>query len=140
MSTQIIRKPWQAKKLAEMIVAMEIPESGIEFRWGAPRRTNKQNNYLWGVVYKTLARGLSEEYGTLVMPETAHKLCKKFFMPRVDSGVEDKEGNPIFVEMSTTELCKSGEEQAFQDYIIQIQHLGASKGIYIPDPNEEQQQ
>ena len=41
------------------------------------------------------------------------------------------------VDMSTTELCRSGSEQSFQDYIIQIQELAAKKGIYIADPSEE---
>ena len=41
------------------------------------------------------------------------------------------------VPMSTTELCRSGNEDSFQDYLIQIQELAAKKGIYIPDPCEE---
>ena len=40
------------------------------------------------------------------------------------------------VDMSTTELCRSGNEDSFQDYILQIQELASKKGIYIPDPNE----
>jgi hypothetical protein len=104
----------------------------VEIRWGPPRRSNKQNNYLWGVVYKTLAEGMSEQHKALVTLEMVHELCRQYFAPRVDVP-----GTGQTVPMSTTELCRSGNEDSFQDYVVQIQELGAKKGIYISDPNEE---
>ena len=115
---------------------LRIPKDAypVEVRWGKPRRTNKQNAYLWGVVYKTLAEGMSEISGELVRPEWMHQLCKEHFMPRIHVPGTEKT-----IPMSTTELCKSGNEQAFSDYVTQIQELAAHKGIYIPSPNEHQE-
>jgi hypothetical protein len=104
----------------------------VEVRWGPPRRSNKQNRYLWGVVYKTLAEGMSEQYHALVTSEMVHDLCRQHFAPRVEVP-----GTGLTVPMSTADLCRSGNEDSFQDYVTQIQELGAKKGIYIEDPNEE---
>ena len=109
----------------------EIPKGGMEFIWRKPRRTNPQNRYLWGVVYKTLAEGMTEQSEQLVKPEWVHELCKQYFAPRIGVPGTDKT-----VPMSTTELCRSGNEDSFQDYVTQIQQLAAAKGIYIPDPQE----
>jgi len=88
------------------------------------------------VVYRTLSDGLTEHYQVPITPNKAHKLMKKFFMPHVDSGLQDKNGEPIMLEMSTTELCRSGSESSFQDYVERVQEFAAHKGIYIPDPGE----
>ena len=48
----------------------------IEVRWGPPRRTNKQNAYLWGVVYERLAAGMSEYYNAHITADHMHELCK----------------------------------------------------------------
>ena len=108
-----------------------LPKGGMEFIWRKPRRTNKQNRYLWGVVYKTLAEGMTEQSSQLVKPKWVHELCKQYFAPRIGVPGTDKT-----IPMSTTELCRSGNEESFQDYVMQIQKLAVAKGIYIPDPNE----
>jgi len=108
-----------------------VPDSGLEVTLAPPKRTNRQNAYLWGVVYKTLAEGMSEQAREIVKPKWVHELCKEHFMPRIDVPGTNKT-----VPMSTTELCRSGNEDSFQDYVTQIQALGAAKGIFIPDPNE----
>lgn len=88
------------------------------------------------MVYRTLSEGLSEQYEKRISPDYCHRLMKKFFMPQIDTGIIDKHGAPVMVEMSTTELCRSGDG-GFMDYVERIQEFAAHKGIYIPDPNED---
>ena len=131
MNNWIIKHPGGWENLFVFLRQIELSKP-VEVRWGPPRRTNKQNKYLWGVVYKTLAEGLSEIHSQHITSDHVHELCKKHFMPQiVIPGIEQS------VPMSTTELCRSGNEDSFQNYVLQIQELGAKKGIYIPDPNED---
>ncbi len=88
-------------------------------------RSNEQNAYLWGVVYKTICDHLSgwdaddvheyflgEHYGW----ETLEGLGRKRLKPIRRSS-----------RLSTTE---------FSDHVAFIQRAMAEKGVYIPDPNE----
>ena len=110
----------------------EIPKAGLEIIWRRPRRSNKQNAYLWGVVYERLAAGLSNHYQKHITAKMIHEICKDAFMPRYTvPGIERE------VPMSTTDLTRNGNEESFQDYVLQIQEMAARKGIYIPDPGEE---
>ena len=127
----IIRETSDWEGCFRFLRRMDIPKSGLEIKWGPPKRSNKQNRYLWGTVYKTLADGLSELHKAHITPEDMHKVCKDSFMPRYEIP-----GLKKMVPMSTTELCRSGNEVSFQDYVTQIQQLAAERGIYILDPNE----
>lgn len=131
MKSRVIYKPGQWQGLLRFLPSLDLP---CEVTWGPPRRTNAQNRYLWGVVYKTLAEELSERHNAHITPDYVHRLCKKYFMPKITVPGINQE-----VDMSTTELCRSGNEKSFQNYVLQIQQLGAAKGIYIPDPGEDQQ-
>ena len=131
MNSMIIRRPEQWQKFIQFIQQVEIPKAGLEIIWRTPRRSNQQNRYLWGVVYKTLSEGLSDLHKERITPDHCHALCKKYFMPKLEIP-----GIKKLVDMSTTELCRSGNEESFQDYVLQIQQLAAERGIYIPDPNE----
>jgi len=131
MGNMIIRNTEQWSDCFRFLQRVDIPKSGLEITWRTPRRSNQQNKYLWGVAYKTLAEGYSDYYKEHITSDHMHALCKKHFMPKIEvPGIKQT------VTMSTTELCRSGNENAFQDYIIQIQSLAAHKGIYIPDPTE----
>ena len=93
------------------------------------KRSTSANAYLWGVVYPTIIKEaalegwnaddlheffLGEHFGW----ETIEGFGRRRMKPvRRSSG------------LSTTE---------FQDYIAHIQRIMAEKGVYIPDPNEEQ--
>ena len=130
MSSTIVTHASQWPPLFTFFQKMDLKKP-VEVRWGPPRRSNKQNRYLWGCVYKTLAEGLSELHKAHITSDQVHELCRKYFMPTVKvPGIEQD------VPMSTTELCRSGNEDSFQDYVEQIQALAATKNIYIPDPNE----
>ena len=116
----------------ENLKGQPIPKGGMEILWRKPKRTNTQNRYLWGVVYKTLAEGLSDQYKERITPDYVHRLCKKYFMPKIEvPGIRQ------MVDMSTTELCRGGNEDSFQEYVLRLQEFAAKKGIYIPDPQED---
>jgi hypothetical protein len=119
-------------RFLENLKGQPIPKGGMELLWRKPRRSNRQNRYLFGVVYKTLSEALSKQYQAHITPEMVHGLCREYFMPRVDVP-----GTGKSIPMSTTQLCRSGETESFQDYVLQIQEFAAKKGIYIQDPNEE---
>lgn len=132
MNSDVAKTGIQMQAITNFLLRIPAEQYPIEVRWGRPRRTNRQNRYLWGVVYKTFAEGMSEQSGELVKPEWIHDLCRQHFLPRFKVPGTDKT-----VPMSTTDLCRSGNEQAFQDYVEQIMALAAHKGIFIPDPDPE---
>jgi hypothetical protein len=89
-------------------------------------RSNEQNAYLWGVVYRTILQHLPgwdaddlHEYflGECFGWETLEGLGRKRLKPVRRSS-----------RLSTTE---------FSDYVGFIQRAMAEKGIYVPDPGEE---
>lgn len=131
MNRQTAHSAREMQRIAGILANLPEESYPVEVSWGPPRRTNAQNAYLWGVVYKTFAEGLGDKAGQVVKPEWVHELCKQHFMPRHAVPGTDKT-----VPMSTTELCRSGNEGSFQEYVEQIQALAAHKGIFIPDPKE----
>lgn len=86
------------------------------------KRSNSQNNYLWGVVYKIPADSLGWELDDM------HEFCKLKFNP-IHKQIKDKE---VIVPGSTTAL----NTIQFMDYVDKIKRFFAEYDIYIPDPNE----
>lgn len=82
-------------------------------------RSDNQNRYLWGVVYKILG----EELGYL--PEEIHDAMKlKFLIVH---------GNKIATLKSTTELST----KEFEEYVFNIRQWASMElQINIPEPNE----
>ena len=132
MTSRVIHHPIGMAGICHVLQSIPSEQYPLEVAWGKPKRTNKQNRYLFGVVYKTLAEGMSEQYNAYITPEMVHELCKQHFMPRIEVP-----GTGQSIPMSTTDLCRSGNEESFQTYVLQIQELAARKGIFIPDPGEE---
>ena len=127
----IIRNPRAWDSLFTFLRGMDLAKP-VEIRWGPPKRTNPQNRYLNGVVYRDFARGLMDLGKGPVDRDGIHYICKEQFMPRVPVGTTGRTR-----PMSTTELCRSGNEDAFQDYVEQIKELASTAyNIYIPDPME----
>ena len=126
--------PKQMKGITDFLLSLPAEQYPLEVEWHKPRRTNAQNRYLNGVVYRDFANGLMEKGYGLVDRDGIHHICREQFMPRVPIGDTGKTR-----PMSTTELCKSGNENSFQDYVEKIQHLATHYGIYIKDPNEQDQ-
>ena len=97
----------------------------LEKCWEAARpkekmtRSDKQNRYMWGVVYKIIG----DEVGYL--PEEIHQLMGKQFLAYESKG-------EMFVK-STTKL-KTGEMEA---YLENVRRFAAMElGCVVPLPNE----
>lgn len=87
-------------------------------------RSNPQNSYLWGVVYKTI----SDETGYTC--EELHELFKDSFLPHklVTIGNRSVRVTPSTTELSTVD---------FEEYINTIcQYSAETIGVAIPMPNE----
>jgi hypothetical protein len=90
-----------------------------------PNRSNNQNRYLWGVVYKVI----SMELGYSV--NEVHELCKYQF------GIKKLlkipfDGFGIDAPLSTTEY----DTKEMTDYIEAIRLFYHENGIHIPEANE----
>ena len=83
------------------------------------RRSNRQNRYLWGVVYKLLA----EHTGHTV--DEVHDACKaKFCAPKEVCGV--------MVSGDT----KSLDTVELEEYAMRVRVWCSELGLYVPKPNE----
>lgn len=99
----------------------KCPYCKLSFSSGEPR-SNRQNRYLWGVVYKLI----SDEVGH--SPEEIHEILKDKFLPKHKIEIGNlKEEVPV----STKELTTAD----FNEYIETIQRFAAEQlSIVIPDP------
>lgn len=90
---------------------------------GGKIRSDRQNRYLWGIVYQILA----DETGHST--EEIHAFCRRF-LPRVFVTVGSVEEE---VEKSTTSLTTS----EFEDYTLRVRVFAAQElQCQIPLPNE----
>lgn len=92
-------------------------------------RSNPQNAYLWGVVYKLIADHVGDDVDSI------HEEMKTRFIPKhVERiNVETGEVEELTVAGSTRKLTT----QEFSDYVESIQRWAASfLGLVIPDPGE----
>lgn len=94
---------------------------------GRETRSNQQNKYLWGCVYKTLAQS---EIG--YTEEEWHEMCKYKYL-RKHYVVGDEE---IDVGSTTTKLTTI----EFEEYVENIRRWGATLGVNILLPNEPQRE
>ena len=86
-------------------------------------RSNQQNRYLFGVIYKII----SEELGYTI--EEIHELCRKRFLCKVIMVNE----NEVVIPRSTTEL----NTIEMEEYLTEIRTFAAvNLGLFIPEPNE----
>lgn len=92
----------------------------------AARRSDEQNRYLWGVVYKTICDSL--EGWTA---QDVHDYCLgEHFGWETLEGFGKKKIRPLRRSSKLTKI-------EFMDYVAFIQQRMAEHGIYIPDPNEQ---
>lgn len=104
----------------------------------AKRRTQRQNRYLWGVVYKTIADNDPGFFGSegaeakirgagLSMCDVVHEYCKRCFLTPVILPV----GGGLFLAPSTTKLSR----QDFNLYVEAIRRWAAMElQVFVPDP------
>jgi len=115
--------PYNQDQLIQAFKKLSGKRAEITVRPETKSRTNEQNRYLWGVVYKYI----SEEIG--YEPEQVHELMKFKFL-KIEILVK---GNPETVIRSTTDL--STEE--FNQYVERIVRWAAEfLSVSIPEPNE----
>lgn len=86
-------------------------------------RSERQNKYLWGVVYKLL----SDYFG--YTPDEMHELMKQKFAPKKEKKMGDE---ILLIPCSTTELLTIN----FNEYLEQIKQFGAEHNVIIPDPEK----
>lgn len=87
-----------------------------------PNRSNNQNRYLWGVVYKLI----SDEIGHT--PEECHEIFKARFLPKYIVEVGNIKET---ISLSTTSL----DTVEFKEYINKVVRFAAEQlSIVIPDP------
>lgn len=102
------------------------------------KRTQRQNKYLWGVVYKYLVDNdpgyfCNEETERLLkgrgiaMNEIVHEFCKAQFLPPLELAI----GGVMKITKSTAKLNR----QEFNDYVENIRRWAANElQVFIPDP------
>jgi hypothetical protein len=101
-------------------------------------RSDRQNRYLNGVAYKLLGDAIGYE-----RDEVSEFMCGLYWGWR-DKKVPKKPSNPLGVESvpirtTTTDGGKRSvlSKLEFAEYVAFVQRFGASKGIYIPDPDPD---
>lgn len=90
-----------------------------------PTRSDQQNRYLWGVVYKTICEHLD---GWTSDDVHEYMLGEHFGWQEI-SGLGRRRIKPL---RRSSRLNK----QEFADYIAFIQRRMAEHGVYVPDPGE----
>lgn len=102
------------------------------------KRTQRQNRYLWGVVYKTIVDNDPGFFGNeeteallknarLSMADVIHEFCKQCFLPPVHVAV----GEGMVLSPSTTRMTR----REFNAYVEDIRRWAAdSLQVFIPDP------
>ena len=109
-------------------------------------RTQSQNKYLWGVVYKYI---IDNENGALFSEkmdsyladkpiskaEIVHGLMKNKFLTRLEFEIYGSDTLSHNVRM--TPSTKKLDTKQFTDYVEQVRmHAMSEWGVYIPDPHE----
>lgn len=98
----------------------------IEVKLEKARRSLSQNDYLWGVVYKTIALETGHTENEV------HEYLKRVCLPPRFTKIMGKE---IKLPASTTELNKA----EFGEYIEKIRAEVAPMGIAIPEANNKEE-
>lgn len=103
-------------------------------------RTDRQNRYLWGVVYQTIANedvgffnseinALQLHSAGLKLTDLIHAFYKQMFLKR--KAIQFNDSIAISIEASTSNLSAL----EFARYVKEIQrHASLHFNIYIPDP------
>lgn len=97
----------------------------VEVHEHKPTRSDQQNRYLWGVVYKTICEHLD---GWTAEDVHEYMLGEHFGWQEI-SGLGRRRIKPL---RRSSKLNK----QEFADYIAFVHRRMAEHGVYIPDPND----
>lgn len=110
------------------------------------KRTQRQNRYLWGVVYKTIADNDPGFFGNedtvealrtagLTVQDAVHEYCKRMFLRGETLWLPVDEcgdfGEDFFVRKSTRKLSR----REFHEYVENIRRWAAEGlQVFVPDP------
>lgn len=100
----------------------------VEVSEWKPLRSEQQNAYLWGVVYRTILDSGLREQGWTADDVHEYLLGEHFGWVELE-GLGRRRLKPI---RRSSRLNK----QEFSDYIAFIQRTMAEKGVYVPDADE----
>lgn len=119
-------------KFTEAIKSLTNGRYSITIEKVYSKRSNPQNSYLWGIVYKLVYEGLIEAgyEKTDINIEWVHDYCKKTFLK---NDIVNKDGEVLEGVLSTTALTTV----QFMQYLSDIQKWASEYlSINIPDPGE----
>ena len=104
----------------------------VTVKEGRPTRSNAQNRYLWGVVYKTIAIHLSDLTGEVYEDWHIHEYYKdKFLSKKKHFIIGDEESE---IEIGSTRRLNTKEFEEFTENIRR--HAAEFLELSIAEPNE----
>jgi len=120
------------KMLQDVIKSFEGKTITITIEKAKKKRSNPQNNFLWGIVYPVMQQALKDA-GNLMPINDVHELLKLRFLKETIM-LNEQTGEVIERVKSTTELSTTG----FMDYIAEIQSFAMEYfNTTIPNPTDD---
>lgn len=120
-------------ELGEVLGAISTLDAGtaweIEIRQRKSRRTDQQNRYLWGVVYKTILKAGGEALGGWTAEDLHEYFLGEHFGWEKLRGFGRTRMKPMRRSSRLTKM-------EFVDYVDFIIRKAAGLGVVIPDPQE----
>ena len=118
--------------LHSIISSLEDGKYTVAIKRATRKRTNNQNDWLWGVVYPRLQQGLIDAGWEIVDIEQVHELCKSNFAAQ--DLINPTTGEVVSLPSSTAKMTTT----QFTTYVDKIRSFaGEYLNITIPDPNEQ---
>lgn len=110
----------------------------IEVTEARSQRSIQQLRYLWGVAYKRLS-----DFTGYEVDDVSEFMCGTYYgwrevkVPKTPTNPTGLASRPV----RTTTTDENGKRAViskveFMDYVAFVQRFAASKGVYIPDPDE----
>ena len=125
-------KGFDLSYLMKLLYSLNKGEYKVTIKKKRANRTNPQNNYLWGVVYEYVLRGLIDiGYDDITNIDQVHELCKlRFTKTEV---VNKHTGEIIYCPIQST---KTMDKVEFSTYVDLIKEWAKEYlNIDIPEPN-----
>ena len=135
----IFEAPQQTPMVVNCLRSLSPGKYRLELVNHRPRRSDRQNRYLWPCVVVPFAEWLSEQQGERVSQETAHAILKDTFLrvPLTNANGEplfDMRGDPMMQTRSSADLNTA----EFAEYVDNCRNLMADLcGIVVPDPDPD---
>lgn len=93
------------------------------------KRSDKQNKYLWGIVYPTICDFLEAIEGVVTLPETLHEVMLSKFAPKKPSSIVVKGVEYVATDIIRSSAMTTDEFTVFIDNMIAF---WATAGLEIP--------